>query len=414
MIDPTLLREDPQGTIARIKRKDPHFDGDRLIALDTEHRKLRTALDALRAERNECAELGKKGVTPELRERSKAIAAQISEYEAVATRIDEELRGLMLRAPNIPVDDLADGGKENNQVVKMVGSVPQFSFPIKNHLELGNELGWFDFAAAAAMTGSNFALYKGDGVRLVYSLMQFMLMNNMRHGYEPVLPPYLVSERSLEGAGNFPRFKEEVYSVPADGLFLTPTAEVNLSNLYRERIFASEELPVRMTAWTSCFRREAGGYGSAERGLIRIHQFEKVELYTICEPEKSSDELDRMVACAESILQALNLHYRISLLAAGDCSFSSAKTYDIEVWLPGQREYKEVSSCSNCTDFQARRTAMRYRPEASGKPRLVNTLNASSLALPRLMVALMETYQQPDGSIAIPDVLRALPLWGNQ
>lgn len=411
MIDPMLLREQPHETVNRIKRKDPQFPGERLIELDIESRRLRVALDTLRAERNECAELGKKGVTPELRERSRSISAQLAEIEVQAQRIDAELRDLMLRAPNIPVDTLPNGGKEANQVVKTVGDAPQFSFPIKNHLELGTALGWFDFAAAAAMTGSNFALYKGDGVRLLYSMMQYMLMNNMRHGYEPVLPPYLVTEKSLEGAGNFPRFKEEVYSVPADGLFLTPTAEVNLSNLYRDRIFAADDLPLRMTSWTSCFRREAGGYGAAERGLIRIHQFEKVELYTICEPEKSSDELDRMVACAESILKGLDLHYRISLLAAGDCSFSSAKTYDIEVWMPGQREYKEVSSCSNCTDFQARRTAMRYRTEQSAKPRLVNTLNASSLAAPRLMVALMETYQQADGTIAIPEVLKTIPVW---
>jgi seryl-tRNA synthetase len=200
-----------------------------------------------------------------------------------------------------------------------------------------------------------------------------------------------------------------VYAVPADNLFLTPTSEVNIANMYRDHIFEVHELPLRLTAFTSCFRREAGTYGSAERGLIRIHQFEKVELYTICEPEHSDAELDRMIACAEGILQALGLHYRVSLLAAQDCSFQSAKTYDIEVWLPGQKQYYEVSSASNCTDFQARRGLMRYKK--NGKNYLVHTLNASSLALPRLIVALMEVYQQKDGSIALPDILRTEGMW---
>jgi seryl-tRNA synthetase len=210
----------------------------------------------------------------------------------------------------------------------------------------------------------------------------------------------------LTVASNFPKFRDQVYAVPEDGLFLTPTSEVNLSNLYRDKILSAEQLPIRMTSWTSCFRREAGGYGATERGLIRIHQFEKLELYTICEPEKSFQELDRMIACAESILKKLDLHYRISLLAAQDCSFPSAKTYDIEVWMPGQGAYYEVSSCSNCTDFQSRRGKIRYKAKEGDKAHLVHTLNASSLALPRLMVALMETYQQADGSIALPEILK--------
>jgi seryl-tRNA synthetase len=221
-----------------------------------------------------------------------------------------------------------------------------------------------------------------------------------------MLPPYLVNEKSLMVAGNFPKFKDQVYAVPADNLYLIPTAEVNLANVYRDQILSASQLPISMTSWTSCFRREAGGYGAHERGLIRIHEFEKVELVTICEPEKSAQELDRIVACAESILKALGLTYRVSLLATQDCSFQSAKTFDIEVWMPGQKAYYEVSSCSNCTDFQARRGSIRYRPSSIAKPTLVHTLNGSSLALPRLMVALMETYQQADGSIHIPEILR--------
>jgi seryl-tRNA synthetase len=207
-------------------------------------------------------------------------------------------------------------------------------------------------------------------------------------------------------ASNFPKFKDQVYAVPADNLYLTPTSEVNLSNIYRDTILPLEKLPIRMTAWTSCFRREAGGYGAQERGLIRIHQFEKVELYSLCAPEDSFNEQDKMLACAESILQKLGLHYRVSLLAGQDCSFASAKTYDLEVWLPGQKAYYEVSSISNCTDFQARRGHIRYKKSHDGKPTLVHTLNGSSLALSRLMVAIMEVYQQADGSIAIPEVLK--------
>ncbi len=408
MIDLNALRENPAKTIASIKRKDPEFDAEKLASLDQELRHLKVEIESLRNQKNELAKLGKSGVTEQLREQSKHISSSLKDKEAALEKIEQDFKNLYLMCPNVPFDDVPNGNKESNKVVKEVGKKPEFKFEPKNHVELGKELGWFDFEAASRMTGSNFALYKGEGVKLVYSLMLFMLKNNIRHGYEPILPPYLVNEKSLESASNFPRFKDAVYEIEKDSLYLTPTAEVNLTNIYRDHIFAASDLPVRMTAWTSCFRREAGTYGSSERGLIRIHQFEKVELYAITEPEKSAAELDRMIACAEEILNKLGLHYRISLLAAQDCSFASAKTYDIEVWMPGQKAYYEVSSSSNCTDFQARRAAIRFKHDANSKPHLVNTLNASSLALPRLMVALMETYQQEDGTIAIPDILKTI------
>jgi seryl-tRNA synthetase len=232
-----------------------------------------------------------------------------------------------------------------------------------------------------------------------------MLKHNMNHGYQLIIPPFMVNEQSLYVSGNFPKFKDGVYAIQEDGLYTIPTSEVCLVNFYRDKILSKEQLPVRMTAWTSCFRREAGTYGAQERGLIRMHQFEKVELVTITDPNSSAQELDNMIACAEGILRALDLHYRISLLAGQGCSFQSAKTYDIEVWFPVQKQYREVSSCSNCTDFQARRGKIRYREKADGKTQLVHTLNASSLAIPRLMVALMETYQQEDGTICLPDIL---------
>ena len=360
----------------------------------------------MRAEKNELARQGKAGITPELRERSIQISKDLKEKEALLEQVDVRFKELYLSCPNLILDDVPAGNKESNKVVKEWGSKKIFDFHVKNHVELGNELGWFDFNAAVTMTGSNFVLYKRDAVQYMYALTMFMLKNNMRHGFEPVIPPYMINEKSLEVSGNFPKFRDQVYAMPADGLYMSPTSEVNLASIYRDHIFMTQELPIRWTAWSSCFRREAGGYGSTERGLIRIHQFEKVELYTICTPEYSQDEQDRMIASAEDILQQLGLHYRISLLAAQDCSFQSAKTYDVEVWLPGQKAYYEVSSISNCTDFQARRGMLRFKVTPESKTELVHTLNGSSLALPRLMVALMETYQQADGSIAMPDILK--------
>ncbi len=406
MIDLGLLRHDPKGISALLAKKDPSFDVSTLLTLDDYVRGARLKVEELRHKKNELAQQAKTGVTDALRTQSIAVGKELKSQEQNLQELEERFKALYLSCPNLPQSDLPLGGKEANKVVKEVGSKPHFNFPIKHHLELGNALGWFDFERAAIMTASNFALYKGDAVKLIYSLMMFMFKNNVRHGYTPILPPYLLNETSLEVASNFPKFKDQVYAIPQDGLFLSPTSEVNLTNLYRDHIFAADQLPVRMTSWTSCFRREAGGYGAHERGLIRIHQFEKLELYTISEPQNSMQELDRMIACAESILQQLGLHYRISLLAMQDCSFPSAKTFDIEVWLPGQNSYYEVSSCSNCTDFQARRGMIRYKKTVDSKTELVHTLNASSLALPRLMAAIMETYQQEDGSIAIPEVLK--------
>lgn len=406
MIDLGRLRKDPQEVCALIKRKEPAFAMQRLYDLDAELGQVRLSVDSLRQQKNELAEQGKSGITDALRSASIEISKKLKQQETQLEELEQAFKDLYLSCPNIPDADIPQGFKEANKVVKVVGEKPTFLFPVKNHLELGTALGWFDFEAAAIMTGANFALYKGDGVLLLYALSMFMFKNNLKHGFKPVQVPYLVNEASLVVAGNFPKFKDQVYEVDEDGLYLIPTSEVCLANLYRKHIFARQDLPVRMTSWSSCFRREAGGYGSAERGLIRIHQFEKLELFTLCEPENSPAEQERMLACAEDILQQLGLHYRISLLAAQDCSFQSAKTYDIEVWLPGQNTYYEVSSVSNCTDFQSRRGAIRYRKEVESKPDLVHTLNGSSLALPRLMVALIEVYQQADGTVALPEIIK--------
>ena len=406
MIDRTLLRENPQLFIQKIKKKDPSFDAQRLVNLEKEFGKTQQEVEQLRHKKNELASQAKSGITDAIRAESIEVSKSLKSKETWLESMQEEFNALYLSCPNLPEDDLPVGNKEANKVVRTWGVEKKFDFEPKNHVELGTKLGWFDFEAAATMTGSQFVVYKNPAVRLMYALTMFMLKNNVKHGYEPILPPYLVNEKSLTVAGNFPKFKDQVYAVPADSLYLIPTSEVCLANMYRDQILTEEQLPISMTSWTSCFRREAGGYGAHERGLIRIHQFEKAELVTVCRPEESAQELERMVTCAESILQALGLTYRVSLLATQDCSFQSAKTYDIEVWMPGQKAYYEVSSCSNCTDFQARRGAIRYRSAAGSKPQLVHTLNGSSLALPRLMVALMETYQQANGTIVLPDVLR--------
>lgn len=406
MIDLSVLRENPDIFVEALKKKDPGFDIQLLLSLDKKVRSVRAHVEGLRSQKNELAKKGREGITPELRLQSVAINDQLKSQENELIDLEQAFQQLYLTCPNIPDPSVPEGNVESNLVVRHNGTKPTYNFQLKNHVELGESLGWLDFQAATKLAGANFALYKGDGVKLLYSLAMFMLKHNNKYGFEFVLPSVLLNEKSLEVTGNFPRFKDQAFAIPGDDLFLTPTSEVNLTNMYRDKILMKEELPVRMTAFTSCFRREGGGYGANERGLIRMRQFEKVEIVSICAPEDSWNEHERMLACAEDILQTLGLHYRILVLATQDMSFSSAKTYDIEVWCPGQNEYKEISSVSNCTDFQARRGMIRFKDKQDSKTQLVHTLNGSSLALPRLMVALMETYQQPDGTIAIPDILK--------
>ncbi len=406
MIDIALLRENPKAVGDLIHKKDPTFEINKLLLLDKETRELRSEVELLRQKKNELANEAKGGINELIREQSLAISKSLKEKELELYVQDSIFKNLLLTCPNIPREDIPKGDKEQNVVVREWGVKPTFSFPIKHHMELGESNKWFDLEAATKMSASNFVFYKSQGAKVVYGLAMFMLKHNSRNGFEPVIPPYLATEETLTVSGNFPKFKEEVFAATKDNLYLIPTSEVCLANLYRNEILSKEQLPIRMTSWTSCFRREAGNYGKMERGIIRIHQFEKVELFSICEPENSDKELEMMVNNAEMLLQKLGLHYRVSLLAAQDCSFQSAKTYDIEVWLPGQNRYYEVSSASNCTDFQARRGKIRYRNEQGAPTQLVHTLNASSLALPRLMVALLETYQQADGTIALPEVLK--------
>jgi len=408
MIDLALLRENREKIRNLILKKEPSFDIDKLIILDEQVRDLRAAVEVLRKQRNDISKKASGGLSEELRHHSIEVSKELKIKEKLLEELEVDFKNLALTCPNLLKEEVQDGGKENNKAVKVFNVKPSFNFEFKNHMELNKTLGWFDFDSAAKIAGSNFVLYKKDSVKIIYALTQLMLKNNAKYGFEPVLPPYLAKTKSLVNSSNLPKFAEDVYSLPADDLCLIPTAEVSLTNIHADSILHAADLPIRYTAWTSCFRREAGGYGATERGLIRIHEFEKVELYSICHPNNSDKELEYMVECAENILQLLGLHYQISLLAAQDCSFASAKTYDIEVWLPGQNRYYEVSSASNCTDFQARRAGMRFKESATSKTELVHTLNTSSLALPRLMIALMETYQQPDGSIKLPLVLQEI------
>lgn len=413
MIDLAILRAEPERISRIIQAKEPSFDIQKLIKLDEETRALRTEVEALRQEKNRIASLGAESARPENRELSIELGKKLKQQSAALDDIEKQLKHLWFSCPNITQEGLPIGGKEHNKVVSVVGEKPSFSFVPQHHLELNKSADWFDLDSGARIAGSQFVLYKEMGTKVLYALTHLMLKNNAKHGYKPILPPTVVREQALYNSGNLPKFQGDYYTVEGEDLSLIPTAEVSLTNLYADTIFPRESLPQRMAAWTSCFRKEAGGYGSTERGLIRIHQFEKVEIYALTEPEESNNELDRMIACAESILKALGLHYRISLLTTQDCSFSSSKTFDIEVWLPGQNSYYEVSSCSNCTDFQARRAGIRYRKTPDAKPSLVHTLNGSSLALPRLMVALMENYQQADGSIVLPNTLQEIvnDLW---
>ncbi len=407
MIDLALLRgENAQKIITLIRKKDPKFDVESLIFADSRAREIRHKVEDLRAEKNRLAKLASGGsFSEENRTQSIEISKELKVFEAELEALDRKLEQFLLACPNIPMDDLPTGGKEANAVVRTWGEKPEFSFTPENHLNLNEKLGWFDFKAGAKISGSQQLVYRKDGLKMIYALTRLMLRHNAQNGHEPIMPPYLVNEKTMVANGSLPKFRGDFYEIADTELCLLPTAEVTFTGMFSDTIFKEEELPIRNCAWTSCFRREAGGYGAVERGLIRIHQFEKVELYAVTKPEDSSAELERMVNIGETFLQKLGLHYRVSLLAGEDCSFTSAKTYDIEVWLPGQGSYYEVSSCSNCTDFQTRRAKIRYK-DHNGKVHLCHTLNASSLALPRLMVAILETCQQADGSIKLPKILQ--------
>ncbi len=417
MLDPNLIRQHPDEVRAMLARRGAGADLDRLLAVDAERRAAIAALDELRHQRKTSAEaFGRSlrepgGKDPEAaaahREEARQLGARIAELEAAARERDQEFQDLALTLPNMPHATVPPGRtSEDNVEVRRWGAPRAFPFPPRDHVALGAELGILDLEAAAKISGARFAVYRGLGARLERALANFMLDLHAARGYTEILPPAMVSSQSLRGTGQLPKFAADLFHCEGHDLWLIPTAEVPLTNLFAAETIEAADLPARVMAHTSCFRSEAGSYGKDTRGIIRQHQFQKVELVQIAAPEQSYAQLEQLTADAEAVLQALELPYRVMALCAGDLGFSAAKTYDLEVWLPSQNAYREISSCSNFAAFQARRANIRYRPAGGGKPELAHTLNGSGLAVGRTWVAVVENYQQPDGSILIPPALR--------
>jgi seryl-tRNA synthetase len=384
-------------------------------AIDAERRHAITQAETLKAKRNQASEeiarlkKNKEDATAQI-QATKEMREQIQELEKKATDADARLREILTSIPNLPSDSVPVGKSEADNVeVRRWGTPPRFDFKPKPHWELGEHLGALDLERAAKLSGARFAVYWGLGARLERALANFMLdLHTREHGYTEVLPPYMVNSDSMYGTGQLPKFAQDSFRVPHGDkeLWLIPTAEVPVTNLYRDETLEASKLPIYLTAYTSCFRSEAGSYGKDVRGIIRQHQFQKVELVKFSRPENSYEELEKLTNNAETVLQRLGLHYRVVTLCTADVGFSSAKTYDIEVWLPGQNLFREISSCSNFESFQARRANIRYRPEGKNKTELVHTLNGSGLAVGRTWVAIVENYQQADGSVLIPEALQ--------
>ena len=395
------------------KKRGVALDLEAFRGLDKERRELITATEQLKAQRNKASE-----EIARLKKEKQNADGLIAEMKSVSERIklgDERIalldatqREFLLTIPNVPHATVPVGhSAEENVEVRRWGAAPKFEFAAKPHWDVGERAGILDLAAATKITGARFAVYKGWGARLERALANFFLdVHTREHGYTEILPPFLVNTASLMGAGQLPKFAADLFKLEGTDFWLTPTSEVELHNLYRDETLAEEKLPIYVTAWTSCFRSEAGAAGKDTRGILRQHQFQKVEMFKFTHPERSYEEHEALTRNAEAILQKLGLHYRVMLLCSGDTGFASAKTYDIEVWLPSSNEFREISSCSNCEAFQARRAGIRFKPKGGGKSEFVHTLNGSGLAVGRTWIAVIENYQQEDGSILVPEVLR--------
>jgi len=414
MIDPKLLRQSAKDVADNLARRGHDFDADAYLALDEQRKALQVDTEALQNERNTSAKrIGKAKASGEdvepLLAAVKDLGDRLEASEAKLREVQAAIQSVELGLPNLLRDDVPTGNDDSeNEEVRRWGDVPEFDFDPQDHVDLGTSLGVLDFDAASRVSGSRFAVMRGPLARMQRALIQFMLdVHTSENGYEETYVPYLVQADALQGTGQLPKFEEDLFKTEGEpAYYLIPTAEVPLTNLSRESILDADQLPRRLCAHTPCFRSEAGSYGKDTRGMIRQHQFEKVELVHLVRPQESDDALEELTANAEMILQRLELPYRVVTLCSGDVSFSGAKTYDLEVWLPGQQKYREISSCSNCTDFQARRMQARWRNPETGKPELLHTLNGSGVAAGRALVAIMENYQQADGSIGIPEVLR--------
>jgi seryl-tRNA synthetase len=414
VIDVKRLRQDPEGSRARLLRRGDQSLGpllDAMIDLDRQRRDLLVRVESLKAERNAASdEVARrkraKQTADDLMERLKASGEEVRGLDLQLREIEAALEERALSLPNFPLDQVPEGDATANRLVRSWGALPTFDFEARPHWDLGVTLGLFDLPGGVKITGSGFPLFTGVGARLGRALANFMLdLHTREHGYFEVAPPYVVNRATITGTGQLPRFAEEVYASPADDLFLIPTAEVPVTNIHRDDILDAKDLPAAYVAFTPCFRREAFSHGKDTRGLIRVHQFDKVELVRIVTPESSPEEHEKMTRHAEAVLQRLELPYRVVELAAGDTGFASARTYDIEVWAAGVGTWLEVSSSSTFTDFQARRANIRYRSAPKAKPELVHTLNASGVAFPRTIIALLENNQAADGSVRVPEAL---------
>jgi seryl-tRNA synthetase len=415
MLDLKTIRENLEGVKTRLKRRGGDFkELDELLKPEEDRRSGLQQSEALKNKKKklsaEVGQLKQKGQNAsELMEEVRTINISIKELDEKIQAWEQQVQEKLLGIPNIPDDSIPDGaGESANRVVRNWGTKPQFAFKPKNHVEIGEQLDLLDFKRAAKISGARFVVYKGLGAGLLRALINFMIdVQTRENGYQELYPPFLVNKESMLGTGQLPKFEEELFAARDDPLYLIPTAEVPVTNFHRDEILEEESLPICYAAYTPCFRREAGSYGKDTQGLIRQHQFDKVELVKFSRAEESSAELETLVENAESILKKLNLHYRVMELCAGDLGFSAAKTYDLEVWLPSQDTYREISSCSNFADYQARRARIRCKKRTGGKAEFVHTLNGSGLAAGRLFVALLENCQQEDGTVIIPEALRS-------
>jgi len=413
MLDQKLLRNTPQEVADKLVKKGFELDLAKLNDLEESRKQLQVDTENLQSERNsKSKEIGKLKAqgqdTTAIMAAVSSFGAQLDDKKGQLKLVQDDLNAMLMAIPNIPHDSVPLGADEDdNQEVLVWGEKPTFDFSVKDHVDLGEALGGLDFGAAIKITGARFMVLKGPLARLHRALIQFMLNSHIQdHGYEEVYVPYLVNAESLRGTGQLPKFEEDLFKVPGErDLYLIPTAEVPVTNLVRDEIIDASQLPLRFTCHTPCFRSEAGSHGRDTRGLVRQHQFEKVEMVQMVKPADSTAALEELTGHAEAILKSLGLAYRKVILCGGDLGFSAVKTYDLEVWLPGQDKYREISSCSNMGDFQARRMQARWRNPETGKPELLHTLNGSGLAVGRTLLAILENYQQEDGSIVVPEAL---------
>ncbi len=417
MLDIQLLRKDIQAVADRLASRSLTLDTARITALEAERKDIQTATQDLQSKRNSLSKQigiakGKGEDTAPIMAEVAGLGDELKRFEERLESIQDDLNQILMTIPNLPHESVPVGkGEQDNQEVRRVGVPRQFGFQVRDHVDIGEGLDLLDFATAAKIASSRFALMRGDLAKLHRAIVQFMLDTHTReHGYEEVYVPYLVNADSMRGTGQLPKFEEDLFKL-SNGMYLIPTAEVPVTNIVRDEIIPGENLPIKLVAHTPCFRSEAGSYGKDTRGMIRQHQFDKVEMVQFVRPEDSYEALEELTGHAETILKKLDLAYRVVNLCTGDIGFSAAKTYDLEVWLPGQNTYREISSCSNFEAFQARRMQARYRGD-KGKPELIHTLNGSGLAIGRTLVAILENYQEADGGVTIPDVLR--PYMGGQ